>query len=276
MGHGAPEIIAERLLDTQLAFDSVASDYDGPRGNNALIQTIRRAMWTTVTETFTAGARLADLGCGTGLDAAFLSRSGYRVVALDWSPEMIRYTQDRIVQAGLQERVTARHVGIHEIKTLDAGLFDGMYSNLGALNCVPDLGPVARACASHLRPGGRLVFSVIGRYCPWEMAAYVLKGQPARAFVRMRRGAVPVGLNGGRVWTRYYTPSEFYRPFEADFELTHYRALCLFSPPPYLIALHRKAPRLCEVLARLDERFGAWPLLKNAGDHFMMVLTKRD
>ena len=30
-----------QLLQTQLAFDSVAADYDGPRGNNELIQRMR-------------------------------------------------------------------------------------------------------------------------------------------------------------------------------------------------------------------------------------------
>ena len=30
-----------QLRETQEAFDSVAADYDGPRGNNALIQDMR-------------------------------------------------------------------------------------------------------------------------------------------------------------------------------------------------------------------------------------------
>ena len=37
-----------QLLDTQRAFDSVAADYDGPRGNNELIQRMRLALWDTV------------------------------------------------------------------------------------------------------------------------------------------------------------------------------------------------------------------------------------
>ena len=37
--------IGERLLETRAAFDSVAPDYDGPRGNNALIQDMRGEMW---------------------------------------------------------------------------------------------------------------------------------------------------------------------------------------------------------------------------------------
>ncbi len=47
--HPTPEPIdAARLLDTQRAFDSVAADYDGPRGNNALIQRMRQTLWDTV------------------------------------------------------------------------------------------------------------------------------------------------------------------------------------------------------------------------------------
>ena len=38
-----PSPLAEtQLLDTQRAFDSVAADYDGPKGNNALIQFRKR------------------------------------------------------------------------------------------------------------------------------------------------------------------------------------------------------------------------------------------
>jgi SAM-dependent methyltransferase len=270
-----PAPCSAHLLDTRAAFDGVAADYDGPRGNDAPIQRMRQTMWDALAGTFPAGALLADLGCGTGLDAAHLGKQGYRVVALDWSPAMVRRTHDRIAKAGLDERVSVRDLGIHQLDSLDDGPFDGMYSNLGALNCVPDLAPVARACARLLRPGGRLVFSVIGRYVPWEAGLYLLRGRPGRAFVRLRRGMVPVGLDDGTVWTRYYTPREFYAPFASTFVLTRYQALGLFAPPPYLAALHRTVQPLCKLLARLDGRTGSWPLLRNAGDHFLMTLTKR-
>lgn len=266
----------EHLRDTQDAFDRVASDYDGPRGNNALIQRMRRTMWAALELTFAPGSRLLDLGCGTGLDAAYLGHRGYEVVATDWSPAMVHKTEERIAREGLASRVEAVHVGIHELDELAGESFDGMYSNLGALNCVPDLQPVAEACARRLRPGGRLVFSVIGRYCPWEVAAYLLRRQPGRVIVRYRRGVVPVGLGGATVWTRYYAPREFYRAFAAHFELTRYRALALFAPPPYLVRLEERFPALCGALARLDDRLGESPVLRNAGDHFLIVLTRRD
>ena len=36
-------------------------------------------------------------------------------------------------------------------------------------------------------------------------------GQWARLSVRYARGTVPVGMNRRTIWTRYYTPREFYR-----------------------------------------------------------------
>lgn len=267
---------ASRLRETQHAFDSVASSYDGPSGNNAVIRRMRRTMWDAVGDTFTSGALLADLGCGTGLDAAHFGEMGYRVAALDLSPEMIARTRQRVQQAGLEDQISVHQLGIHEMDGLKAGPFDGMYSNLGAMNCVPHVSSVSGACARLLLPGGRLIVSVIGRYCPWEMAYYLIRGRPARALVRLRRGMVPVGLNGGTVWTRYYSPREFYRIFERHFLLTSYQALRLFSPPPYVIGLHRNAAAFSTALTRLDDRMGSKPVLRNAGDHFLMILTKRD
>src|SRR2546425_7130592 len=88
-----------RLLDTRHAFDSVANVYDGPRGNNALIQRMRHEVWRVLGEVFPAGARLLDLGCGTGIDAVHLAASGYDILATDWSPAMVARTRWRAGEA---------------------------------------------------------------------------------------------------------------------------------------------------------------------------------
>ena len=264
-----------QLIDTQQAFDSVAADYDGPRGNNALIQRMRDTIWQRLTATFPRGSRLLDLGCGTGIDAVYLAQQGYAVVASDWSPQMVERTRARATAAGLSDRVAARHIGIQELERLGGERFDGIYSNFGPLNCVHDLGAVSRNCAALLNPGGRLVFSVIGRVCPWEFAYYTLRGRHARARVRAAPGVVPVNMNKHTIWAFYYTPREFYRAFARAFALTDYRALSLFLPPPYLVDLCERHPRLCTLLGWLDDRLGGLPLLRNAGDHFLIVLTRR-
>ncbi len=264
------------LQDTQAAFDSVAADYDGPRGNNDLIQEMRSEMWRWLDATFASGSRLIDLGCGTGLDAVRMAERGHHITATDWSPQMIQRTSDRAGREQLTERVRAVAIGAHELQRLDGdSLYDGAYSNLGPLNCVPDLAHVARECARLLKPGGALVFTVIGRICPWEIAHYVRQGRWARAKVRFVRKVVPVGMNNHTIWTRYYGPREFYRAFEADFALHHFRGLCVFAPPPYLTWVREKHPRWHERLWRIDRRVCGYPLIRGMGDHFLIVLRKR-
>ncbi len=265
-----------QLLETQAAFDSVAADYDGPRGNNELIQDMRTEMWRWLDAVFSPGNQLLDLGCGTGLDAVRLAQLGYRVMATDWSPLMIQRTLDRAAACHVADRLRAVRVGAHELANLEeSGGFDGAYSNLGPLNCVPDLAGVARECARLLKPGGTLVFTVIGRFCPWEIAHYARRARWARAAVRFARGAVPVGMNNHTIWTRYYTPREFYRRFSPQFSLEHFRGLCVFAPPPYLTWVRERHPRLHGALWRLDRQVSGWPLIRGMGDHFLIVMKKR-
>jgi len=274
---GTPGDAARQLQETREAFDSVAPDYDGPRGNNAAIQEMREEMWGWLDRTFTRTSRLLDLGCGTGLDAVRMARRGHEVTATDWSPLMVERTRMRAAGEQVSERVRAVAVGAHELERLQLpdGACDGAYSNLGPLNCVPDLSAVARQCARLLRPGGALVFTVIGRVCPWELAHYLARGHLRRARVRFARGVVPVGMNRHTIWTRYYTPREFYRPFAGDFALERYRGVCLFAPPPYLVGFRERHARMCRSLWALDRRVAGWPLLRGLGDHFLAVLRRR-
>lgn len=265
-----------QLRDTQEAFDSVAADYDGPRGNNAQIQDMRREMWQSLDIEFPKSGRLIDLGCGTGLDAVRMANLGHYVTAADWSPLMVQRTRDRAERACVADRIRSIAMGAHELCRLDeAGQYDGVYSNLGPLNCVPDLGEVSRECARLVKPRGALVFTVIGRICPWEIAHYARCGRWARATIRLARHMVPIGMNNHRIWTRYYGPREFYRAFAQNFTLEHFRGLCIFAPPPYLTWVHERHPVWYERLWRLDRLVSAWPLVRGIGDHFLIVMKRR-
>lgn len=267
---------APQLRETQQAFDSVAADYDGPRGNNPLIQDMRNEMWRCLDAEFTQNSRLIDLGCGTGLDAVRMAQVGHHVTATDWSPQMVARTRDRAAREHVTDAVEALAIGAHELQRLQGEqVFDGAYSDLGALNCVPELSVVARECARLLKPGGRLVFTVIGRVCPWEIIYFLSKRRWARVKVRYARALVPVGMNNHTIWTRYYQPREFYRGFSQHFTLLDYRGLCVFAPPPYLTWMRENHAVAYDRLWRLDRRVAAWPVLRAMGDHFLMVMKKR-
>lgn len=266
---------SEVLSDTQSAFDSVAWDYDGALGNNALVQRMRSRTMDAVMKNVPPGGKLLDLGCGTGLDAAYLARAGYFVTAIDWSAGMVQRAKGRIATANLQDRAEVRHLGFHQLGEFESELFDGVYSNLGALNCATNIEEVVVSLSKILKPEGKLIFSIIGRICPWEWMYYSLKRQWRRANLRFRQGLVPVPLNGRTVWTQYYFPYEFQKIFErAAFHLVHLQALGLFVPPPYMIRFTQSHPNLIEVLQDLDDRMGLWPILQNAGDHFLIVMQK--
>lgn len=273
----APSAVgAPHLRDTQDAFNSVAADYDGPRGNNLQIQQMREEMWRWLDATFAPGSRLIDIGCGTGLDAIRMARLGHHVTATDWSPLMVERTSDRAEREQLTVRVQATAIGAQEFSRLEAnGTYDGAYSNLGPLNCVPNLGEVSKECARLLKPGGALVFTVIGRFCPWEIGYCLRRRQLARLRVRFARNFVRVGMNKHTIWMHYYGPREFYRAFEQEFTLLHFRGLCVFAPPPYMTAVRERHPRLHEQLWRLDRRVSGWPVLRGMGDHFLITMKKR-
>lgn len=267
--------IAEQLIDTQLAFDSVAAEYDGPLGNNALVQGLRARTLAAVMGWVSVGAALLDLGCGTGLDAVWLGRRGYRVTAIDWSPAMVEYARQRAAKAGIGGAVHVHHLGIHELDRLPARGFDAAYSDLGSLNCVPDLDQAARAIAGRLRSGGALIASVIGRVCPWEVALCLRKRQWARLRVRWSKRIVPVPLRDHTVWTRYYRPAELRSAFEsAGFTLRSVRGLGLFVPPPYMLVFAQRHSRAIAALQAVEDRVAGWPGLRQWGDHFLIVMQK--
>jgi SAM-dependent methyltransferase len=264
------------LLDTRAAFDSVAADYDGPRGNNPLVQEMRQEVWRWLDESFARPGRLLELGCGTGIDAVRMAERGHHITATDWSPLMAERTRARAAHAHLGDKVETRVLGAHELERLEGrALYDGAYSNLGALNCLPDLEGVARECARLVRPGGRMIFAVIGRWCPWEIGHYARRRDWARIKVRFARRMVPVRMNGHTVWTRYWMPRELFRAFASDFELVHHRGLCVLVPPPYLTWVKDRHPRWHDGFWSWDRRICGWPLVRAMGDHFLIVMSRR-
>jgi SAM-dependent methyltransferase len=273
--------LEERLHDTALAFDSVAPTYDGPQGNNHLIQRMRDIVWRQIDALLPAvPAEMIDLGCGTGIDAQHFAELGHHVVATDWSPAMVERAAARADVVG-PGTITAVHAGSQELDLLapqHEGRFHMAYSNFGPLNCVPDLGVTAQSLGALMRPGGYALFTVIGRWCPWEMAHYTRTRRWQRATVRFEKDITPVGMNGGTIWTRYHTPREFAREWigsEGRWELVRYEGLSTFVPPPYLTSMSEHHPAAFERMAQLDARTAAWPVLRSMGDHFLIVLRRR-
>ena len=268
---------------TAQAFDTIAPDYDAAygAGGNAVMAWMRQESLALLGGTFAPGSRLLEIGCGTGDEALHLAQKGYRVLATDISPEMAAQTQAKARAAGLADRVTALALPAGCLDALHpAEPFDGAYASFGGLNCEPRLAHVAVALADVLRPGARVVCSVMGRWCLFEMAWFTLRGRPRTALRRLRRGwqAAPVAGSEGRqvaVLVRYLSVKDVTRAFAPAFAVERVLALPLLLPPPYLADLFRRRRPLFRRLEGWERRLrGRWPW-RHLGDHVALVLRKR-
>ncbi len=107
-----------------------------------------------------AGARVLDVGCGAGLLSEALAREGAAVTALDLAPELIDVAKLHLLESGLQ--VDYRLQSVEALAAEAPASFDAI-TCMEMLEHVPDPLAVVRACATLLKPGGRLFLSTLNR-----------------------------------------------------------------------------------------------------------------
>ena len=106
-----------------------------------------------------AGARVLEVGCGTGKNSAWLVTQARELIALDFSPGMLDVARRRVRSS------TARFVE-HDITRswpAGAGSIDVVVGNL-VLEHVRDLAPVFREASRVLRAGGQLFICELHPY----------------------------------------------------------------------------------------------------------------
>jgi ubiquinone/menaquinone biosynthesis C-methylase UbiE len=80
---------SDPLRSAQAYWDASAETYERDFAGTLTGQARRRAVWHELDGIFSAGQRILELNCGTGIDAVRLAERGVRVVACDISPRMI-------------------------------------------------------------------------------------------------------------------------------------------------------------------------------------------
>jgi SAM-dependent methyltransferase len=261
--------------DTRRAFDSVAATYDALYEHLPGIRRLREATSRLFLSFFVRGSHLLEINCGTGNDALFLAQHGYTVLATDLSPCMLDVARQKVSRSGLESRVGTRLLSFEDVADLQGMLFDGIYSNLGGLNCATDLRPLAHDLGAILKPGGYFIAVVMPPFCLWETAAFLFRGQWKNAFRRSSAGGAIAVLHGLRFRTRYYSPRHFVSFFSNAFDHVTTIGLAVFLPPPNFDRLYGRLGPAVEWLGAMDERFARWPGVRAIGDHYAVVLRKR-
>jgi ubiquinone/menaquinone biosynthesis C-methylase UbiE len=257
-------------------FDSVAARYDEIFTSSRIGRAQRASVWNELAKTFRPGDRVLEIGCGTGVDACFLAERGVRVVACDSSSHMIAVATRRVQENGWQKLVRPLVLRAEEIATLPADeLFDGAYSNFGALNCVEDLAQLARNLARLLKPGATALLCWMGPCCLWELIWYSAHGNRHKAFRRMRRNGVTARIADG-VPIRVLYPSirSLSRTFAPEFRLQSFKGVGVAVPPSYLEDWARRHPRLFQFCEGADSYLGQCPGVRALADHVLLRLQR--
>lgn len=114
---------------------------------------------------FALGARLTEVGCGTGDYTFLLARRGFAMTGVDLSPTSIAAARGKAKVLGLAGAsfVVSDAEGLAEVPSES---MDGVVS-FSALRYVPDIRKALGAVHRVLRPGGAAVLDFPNRYCPW-------------------------------------------------------------------------------------------------------------
>jgi ubiquinone/menaquinone biosynthesis C-methylase UbiE len=126
-------------------FDATNDEYDVflPASKARIIAAFRRLTGLP------AGAKVADIGCGSGTFSALLGDAGYEVTGLDISPALIATARAKHPNVSFVE-------GDAENLPFDSGSFDGVLLS-GLVHHFPDPQRCIGETFRVLRPGGKIV-----------------------------------------------------------------------------------------------------------------------
>lgn len=207
------------------------------------------------------GARILDLGCGTGEDALWLAGQGYAVDAIDESAKMIEAAQAKAERQGGNVRFSCRKI---ESVGQEGETFDAVISNFGALNCVP-LATWARILP-RLAVGGR-AFLVLMTKTPFP--EWLRRGFQSGTL--RRGGEVRVGTAMVRV---HYHPARVVREAIADAFRVRVEALGCLVPGPGYQGFAERHPLALGLLAMGEAALRRVPFFRHHGDHTLYELTR--
>jgi 2-polyprenyl-6-hydroxyphenyl methylase/3-demethylubiquinone-9 3-methyltransferase len=143
------------------------------------------------------GARVVDVGCGGGLLAEALARSGASVTAIDLAPGMVEVARLHAAEAGLG--IDYRVESAEALGARAAAQFD-VVTCMEMLEHVPDPAAMLGALATLVRPGGSVFVSTINR----NLRAFLLAIVGAEYVARM----LPAGTHE---YERLIRPAELAR-----------------------------------------------------------------
>lgn len=262
-------------------FDKIAQSYDSLFTETVIGKLQRNIVWNYLDENFYADDHLKvlELNCGTGEDAVFFARKGFRVTATDVSDGMLKVTEDKIKRFGFHSQVEVKKADINNPADLNFDKnFDLVFSNFGGLNCIGknSLEELSKTLKNKLNKHGRIIFVIMPKLCLWESFYFLTKLKPASVFRRRASKPINVQLNGSSVATYYHSPSNIKKMFAKNFKLINVKPVGIFIPPSFLNDYFSKRNKTLTLLNKMENKAGRTTFLSNFSDHFLIDMELKD
>lgn len=257
---------------TDQPFDHLAATYDRDFSQTVIGTWLRSQTHRWLDEHVAPGDHVLELGCGTGLDALYLVQRGVHVTATDASTAMLARAQTRLAGHPL---ATCEVLDLHALPpNALSGPFDGVLASFGPLNVLADARPLAAWLAPRIRPGGALMFGVMGPVCLWEIMWHSLHGDLQTAFRRLGHSAAFQQGDGSAIAIHYPEPRTLARAFAPWFQMKALRGLGVFLPPSDVFGVVERRPRLLRALTALERRLAANPVAAYMADHYWITFER--
>lgn len=264
------------MQETEAAFDQYAASYDEEFTFSSVGKLQRDRVWRFLSKNISPQTHpeVLELNCGTGEDALWFLKNGYKITATDISNEMVHVAKRKLGD----NNATVFQADISEVGAkLEDEKFDLIFSDFGGLNCLDAnvLKEMDVIFSQLLNPGGRLIFVVMSRNCKWEQWYFKRKNEPGKAFRRRSAEGSEAIIFDKKFSTWYYSPTEIASFFAKYFTVNKYKPVGITLPPSYLDNYFRKHPLLLDGLNFLEKTFGGCSSLADHADHFIIDLVKK-
>ena len=142
-------------------FDELAQRWWDPDGPQKALHALNPARLGYVAgRVALRDAAVLDVGCGGGLLSEALAQAGAKVVAIDLAPNLLKVARLHGLESGI--KVDYREMPVEQLAGEAPASFDAI-TCMEMLEHVPEPASVIAACATLLKPGGRLFLSTLNR-----------------------------------------------------------------------------------------------------------------
>ena len=253
------------------AFSRTAEKYDSFADDHPHLTRMRNKVYDHISCLLPRGSRILELNAGTGTDAVALAQRGYFIHATDLASGMLERAREKVSQLGLGSQITVQQCSFTELDQVQGAPFDAVFSDLGGLNCIPDLSPVIRQLPQVLKPGGLVTWVLMPPICLWEMAE-IFRGHFRLAFRRLSRGGTRSHLEGLHFDVYYFKPRQVLTWFGDDYDCLALEGLSVITPTAESKNLAKEHPRLYRTLSWLDDRLAVRSPWREWGDFYILSL----